>query len=218
MNLLQLTPEGKIVMELASGAKSYTELRRLTKLSDRWLSKKLKELVEASVVELRDNRYNLTKPGVIYSDPLVLEYFKAKTAPIGKAKLIADELGRDRRVLAAVLFGSVAKGEATEESDLDLLVVSEGGIELNEEVYELAFKYNVPIEATFMGFEELLSHVQARTTFMLGVLEGYEVLYDRAGVGSIFSFLKAKVQERFSYDEEAGAWIQKSVQPTSTAP
>ena len=44
MNLVQLTPEGKIVMELAAGAKSYTELKRFTKLSDRWLSKKLKEL------------------------------------------------------------------------------------------------------------------------------------------------------------------------------
>ena len=218
MNLVQLTPEGKIAMELATGAKSYTELKRLTKLSDRWLSKKLKELVAAGVVELRDNRYGLAKLDIIYNDPLALEYLKARAAPLGKARLIGGGLGRDHRVLAVVLFGSVAKGRATEESDLDLVVITEGGVELNEEIYKITFRYNLPIETTFMSFEELLSHVQARTTFLLGVLEGYEVLYDRAGIGNILSFLKTEVEGRFYYDEEAGAWIQKSVLPTSTAP
>lgn len=216
--LLQLTPKGKIIIELVLGAKTYTELKCLTKLSDRWLSKKLQELVKAKMVELRDNKYSLIKPSIIHSDPLALECFKARAAPIGKARLIADELSRDLRVLAAVLFGSVAKGKAGEESDLDLLIITEGGIELNDELYALAFKYDIPIEATFMSFEELLSHIQAKTTFLLGVLEGYEVLHDRAGIRGILSFLKTKVEEKFLYDEEAGAWIQKSVLPTSTAP
>lgn len=217
MNLVQLTPEGKIVMELAAGAKTYTELKRLTQLSDRWLSRKLKELVVAGVIELRENKYSLAKLDTIYDDPLALECFKTRASPLGKAKLIADELGRDHRVLAVVLFGSVAKGRATEESDLDLMIITEGGVELNEEVYELAFRYDLPIEATFMSFEELLSHVQSRTTFLLGVLEGYEMLHDRAGIGNLISFLKAEVEGKFFYDEGAGAWIQKSVLPTSTA-
>ncbi|MDI6643403.1 MAG: nucleotidyltransferase domain-containing protein [Candidatus Hodarchaeaceae archaeon] len=216
MNLVQLTPEGKIVMELAAGAKTYTELRRLTKLSDRWLSKKLKELMAADVVELRDNKYGLTKLDIIYHDPIALECFKARTTPLSKAKLIGEELSQDPRVLAVVLFGSIAKDRANKESDLDLVIITEGGAELNEEVYEVSFKYNVPIEATFISFEELLSHVQARTTFLLGVLEGYEVLYDRAGIENILSFLKSEVEERFSYDEGAGAWIRKNVPLTST--
>lgn len=218
MELLQLTPEGKIVMELAASAKTYTELKRATKLSDRWLSKKLKELTAAGAVELRGNKYNLAKLDIIYNDPLALEYFKSRASPLGKAKLIVEELSRDPRVLAAVLFGSIAKNRATEESDLDLVVITQGGVELNEEIYELAFKYDLPIEAIFMSFEELLSHVQARTTFLLGVLEGYEVLYDRVGIEKILSFLKVEVERRFSYEEEAGAWIQKSAPLTSIAP
>ncbi len=216
MNLLQLTPEGKIVMELASGAKSFTELKHLTKLSDRWLSKKLEELAHAGVVELRNGKYGLIKPEVIHRDPLASIYFRARASPEGKAKLIADELSRDRRVLAVVVFGSVAKGVAEEESDVDLLVITEGGVELDEEVYGLSFKYDVPIEAIFMSYEELLSHAQAKTTFLLGVLEGYDVLHDRAGLEGLLSFLKAKVEERFSYDKEAGAWILRSASPTST--
>lgn len=218
MNLVQLTPEGKIVMELAANAKSYTELRSLTGLSDRWLSKKLKELVAAGVVELRDNRYYLAKLDVINNDPLALEYLKARKSPFSKARLIGEELGQDRRVLAVILFGSVAKDRATEESDLDLVIVTKRAIELNEEIYRLAFRYDLPVEATFISFEEFLSHVQARTTFLLGVVEGYEVLYDRAGIGNILSYLKVEVEERFTYDEEAGAWIQKSALHTSTAP
>ena len=218
MNLIQLTPEGKIVMELADCAKSYTELKRLTRLSDRWLSKKLKELAAAGVVELRDNRYGLAKLDIIYNDPLALGYLKARMTPLSKARLIGEELGRNHRVQAVILFGSVAKDRATEESDLDLMMITEAGVELNEEIYKLAFKYDLPIEATFMSFDELLSHVQAKTTFLLGVLEGYEVLYDRAGIGNILSFLKVEVEGRFFYDEEAGAWIQKSVLPTLTAP
>jgi predicted nucleotidyltransferase len=218
MRLLQLTPEGKIVMELAAGAKNYTKLRQLTKLSDRWLSRTLKKLRAARVIELRDGKYHLAKPEIIYDDPLASECFKARTDPLGKAKLIGGELGRDPRVLAVVLFGSTAKHKTTEESDLDLMIITDGGIELNEEVYELAFRYDLPIEATFMGFEEFLSHTQANTTFLLGVLEGYEVLYDRAGVGNILSFLKANIRKKFFYDEEAGAWIQKSALPTTKAP
>jgi len=215
--LVQLTPEGKIVMELAAGAKTYTELKHLTKLSDRWLSKKLRELMAAAVIELRGNRYSLIKPDVIYRDALAKEFFKAAAAPAGKARMIANELGQNRNVLAVVLFGSVAKGKITEESDLDLLLITKSEVELNEEIYELAFRYDVPIEATFMSFEELLSHVQAKTTFLLGILEGYEVLFDRAGVEYILSFSKTIVEEKFSYDEEAGAWIRKSALPTSTA-
>ena len=81
------------------------------------------------MVELQDNRYSLAELAIIYDNPLALEYLKARIAPLSKARLIGEELGRDHRVLAAVLFGSVAKGKATEESDLDLMVITEG--ELN---------------------------------------------------------------------------------------
>lgn len=197
-------------MELVAGPKTYTELRRSTGLSDRWLSKKLKELVAKGWVELLGNRYGLAKPSVLCDDPLALECFKARATPLGKARLIAEELGRKREVLAIVLFGSVAKGEVKEEGDLDLLVITEGGVELDKDIYELSFKYDFPLEAVFMSFEELLSHIQERTTFLLGVLEGYRVLHDRAGIEGILSFLKAEIEKKFFYDEEAGAWIRKS--------
>jgi predicted nucleotidyltransferase len=205
-------------MELATGAKTYTELKRQTGLSDRWLSKKLKELVAAGAVEPRNDGYRLKKSEIIHRDPVALEYFKLKAGALSKARLIGEELGQDRRVLTVVLFGSTAGGWESHESDLDLLIVTKGGAELDEEIYELAFKYGLPIEATFMGFEELLSHVQAKTAFLLGVLENYEVLHDRTGIEHILSFLKAEVEEEFYYDEEAGAWIRKSVPPISTPP
>lgn len=216
--LVQLTPEGKIALALVEGSKTYTELKRFTRLSDRWLSRKLAELMETETIELRNGKYCLIKTSIIASDPLAFEFFKSAVTPLAKARSISDELGRNPKVLAVVLFGSVAKGRMSEESDLDFLIITNGESELNEEVYELMFKYDVPIEAFFMSYEELLSHVQMKSTFLLGVLEGYRVLFDRAGVEHILSFLDGEVREEFVYSEEAGAWIRRSAPLISTAP
>jgi len=149
---------------------------------------------------------------------LMTGYLRTRTSPLGKARLIAEELSQNPQILAIVLFGSVGKGEETAESDIDFLTITKGKVYLNDEVYELMFKYDVPVEAIFMDFDELLSNVRAKTTFLLGVLEGYKVLYDRAGVEQILSFLKEQVNEEFAYDKEAGAWLLRSKRPTSTRP
>lgn len=199
-----------MVLALVDGAKSYAELKRLTGLSDRWLSKKLKELAERGIVKRVGGKYALARPEVVYSDEVALAYLRSRASPLSKARLIAGELGRDEKVLAVVLFGSVAKGTSSEESDVDLLVITDGDVELYDEVYELSFKYAVPLEAIFVSFDDFLLHARLRSTLLLGVIEAYDVLYDRVGVASVLSYLREKIEEEFAYDEEAGAWIRRS--------
>ena len=215
--LVEITPEGKIVAALIESPKSYSELKLYTGLSDRWLSKKLKELSFAGLIDHYRNRYQLKEPAeIIGADPVFAQFLQGKASLIAKAKLIAEEVGRNEGVVAIILFGSVAKGEAAEDSDIDLLVVTEGEMEetLNDLVYELMFRYNVPVEAVFLTYDDLIINLQAKTAFSFGLLEGYKVLFDRGGVDTFLDIKRKEVQDDWIYDEEAGAWFQKRVLST----
>lgn len=219
--LVEITPEGKIVAALIEGPKSYGGLKSATGLSDRWLSKKLKELSLSGLIEHYENDYQLKNPTeIIEADPVFAQYLQGKTSLKVKARLIAEEISHNERVIAVILFGSVAKEQATEESDIDLLVVTEVKIEdqLNNTVYNLMFKHDVPVEAVFLTYEDLIINLQAKTVFSFGLLEGYRVLYDRGGVETLLSIKKKEIQEDWICDEEAQAWIQKKLIPTLKPP
>jgi len=115
-----------------------------------------------------------------------------------KARLIADEISFNN-VIAVVLFGSLAKGIAREESDIDLSIITESKEpkDLNEKIYELMFRYDVLVEAVFLNFDELLTHVIEKASFLLGILEGYLVLYDRGDIEEILALKKNEVERIF---------------------
>lgn len=217
LKLVEITPEGKIIAALIESPKSYGELKLYTGLSDRWLSKKLKELSFAGLIEHYRSRYQLKEPAeIIAADPVFAQFLQAKASLMAKAKLIAEEASRNEGVVAIILFGSVAKGEVAEDSDIDLLVVTEREMEetLNDLVYKLMFKYNVPVEALFLTYDDLIINLQAKTAFSFGLLEGYKVLFDRGGVNTLLDIKRKEVQDGWIYDEEAGAWFQKRVLST----
>lgn len=217
MKLLEIKPEGKILKALLEGSKSYSELKYITSLSDRWLSKKLTELSSKSLIERSDNQYQLKSSSrVMNIDPLFTRLLNIGLTLEEKARLIADEISSGN-VIAVVLFGSLAKGKSGEESDIDILVVteSEEPNELNETVYSLMFRYDVPVEAVFLSFDEVLAHALEKTSFLLGILEGYEVLYDQGGVEEILALKKNEVEKEYTYDEVGDTWIQKKLLHTS---
>ena len=221
LKLIEITPEGKIVAALAEGQKSYSELKFLTGLSDRWLSKKLKELSSAGIIGRRGKRYQLKKLGrIIDSDSIFARFLLERLSLRSKAKLIADELSDDERVLGIILFGSVAKNEISEESDIDLLVITEEEMEeeLNGKIYDLMFKYNVPVESISLTLEDLIINLYMETTFAFGLLESYVVLFDRGGIETLLFIKRKKILEDWIYDEEAGAWIQKKLRSTLKSP
>ena len=215
--LVKVTPEGKIIAALAESPKSYSELKLSTGLSDRWLSRKLRELSLTGLIEHRGNRYQLKDLAeIVAADPVFAQFLQGKMSLVTKAKLIAEEMAQNEAIVAVILFGSVAKGEATEDSDIDLLVVTEREMEetLNDVVYKLMFKYDVPVEAIFLTYDDLIINLQAKTTFSFGLLEGYRVLFDRGGVKTLLDIRKKAIQNNWIYDEEAGAWFQKKVLST----
>lgn len=214
--LVEITPEGKIVAALVEGPKNYGELKSATRLSDRWLSKKLRELSSNGLIEHHEGHFRLKNPAqIINADPIFAQFLQKTVSLKLKAKLIAEEISLNREVVAIVLFGSVAKDEANDDSDIDMLVVTESEIEetLSHKLYDLMFKYNVPVEAIFLTYEDLIINLQAKTALSFGFLEGYQILYDRGGVENLFSIKRKEFLESWVYDEEAETWIQRRLLP-----
>jgi len=213
LKLIDLTAEGRVVAALVGGPKTYSQLRLLTGLSNRWLSEKLKRLRSAGVIELGEGKYQLNRPGTILEDTVFLQYLKRSLTPIGKAFIAAERIAREDQVVAIILFGSVAKRVSTEDSDIDLLIITneDGDVEseLNDQIYNLMFSLDVPIEALFLTYDELLLNLQARTTFIFGIAEGYAVLYDRGGVEKMLNLITEEIERKWRYEEEAGAWLLK---------
>ncbi|MCP8322494.1 MAG: nucleotidyltransferase domain-containing protein [archaeon] len=210
--LVEITPKGRIVAALIEGPKSYGELKSATGLSDRWLSKKLRELSSTRIIEHYGNRYRLRNLiEIIDVDLIFAQLLQTRASLKVKARLIAEEISYNKQVVAVVLFGSVAKGKAKEESDIDILIVVDREMDdqLNSIVYNLMFKYDVSIEAIIQTYDELIENLQAKTAFSFGLLEGYQVLYDHGGVEGLLSIKKREMEEDWVYDGEAGAWIQK---------
>ena len=214
--LVELTPEGRILSSLIGGGRSYSALKEKTGLSDRWLSRKLEDLKARDIVEKRGELYQAKQVAALLdSEPFFAGYVKTNGSLRAKASLIAEELAKDEGITAIILFGSAAKGSERNDSDIDLAIVTETETEeeLNERVYDAMFKHNAPVEAVFMTYEDLLINLHVMTSLAFGLLEGYQVLYDRDGVESLFSIKKRQMLEGWAYNEEAGAWVPKKLSP-----
>ncbi len=95
-----------------------------------------------------------------------------------------------RRVLAKygdridniILFGSVARGDAKEESDIDILVVSDVSLEeLVDISFPILLKYGKLISAKDMKKERLEYLNKEGYSFVRNVLKEGVVLYERVG-------------------------------------
>ena len=220
MKLVELTPEGKIILALLKEPRTFADLQKETKLSATWISKKLKELASQGIIRRREDRaYELVGIPEPADDVSSLFAELAKKVAGGlslqeRAQAIASELARRDDVLAIVLFGSVARGAATEESDLDLLIVVREEVDLTDEVYELMLRYDVPIEPIVMAYDEFLSMLASESVFLFSIVEGYRILLDRAGVREALAIKSDRIRSEWVYDEEAGAWFKRSISRT----
>ena len=105
-----------------------SELVRLTELAPRTVQLELDRLVEGEVLtERRDGnrRYVRANP----QNPLYESLRQILMKTEGFADVLAAALRTDDKVELAFVFGSMAAGTARSESDVDLLVVGDAGLE-----------------------------------------------------------------------------------------
>jgi len=100
MKLVEFTKEGLIVQALMEGPLRYKELKEKTRMSDAWLSRKLRELQNLGVIISRGEKY-------------YLEWGRFREALKNEktyiARMIAQEIARTHNVVAVILFGSLAR-------------------------------------------------------------------------------------------------------------
>jgi predicted nucleotidyltransferase len=208
VELVSLTPEGKIVLALKHGKHTYSELKFETGLSDRWLTVKLEELESEGVVKKSGRWYGL-------AGRLDVPAYELSLYMSFQAKRMADELAKLPFVKMIVLFGGVAQKKANELSDLDIIIVASEPIEkvkmeITPEISKLEMKYHIMIEPLILTEEDFLDNVYSREGGVIyGVAEGFEVLVDKTG--KLARTLHNSVQEikrSHEYLKEARIWLK----------
>ncbi len=200
LRLFTLTPEGRIIRALTEGEKSFSELVKETGLSGRWLSVKLKQLLQLGVVKFSSEGYQAN-------------YEKLRSILGGSLKEIAwiaacEIVEKHPEVLSVLLYGSVAKGKTSEESDIDLLVVSEKPLDLSDDEYKISIKYGVVLEITSITLTEFLSMLHFKSSLIFGVLEGYEVLFDSVGIAALLKVYMKDISKDWSYNKDEEIWVK----------
>ena len=98
-------------------------------------------------------------------------------------KAIVDAVAPER----VVLFGSHAKGEATPDSDLDLLIIEEEGFGQGRSrrkemamLWRLLARFEVPKDILLYSRDEVESLAQTRNHVVAHALREGRLLYDRS--------------------------------------
>lgn len=208
MELVSLTPGGKVALVLSHGKHTYKELKMETGLSDRWLTVKLRELESAGIVKKSGRWYWLAKK-------LNFSAYELSLYMNFQAKRMADELAKLPFVRAIFLFGGVAQKRADELSDLDMIIVVDGPIEkvkrkVVSKISELEMKHHIMIEPLILTGEDFLDNVYSSEGGVIyGVAEGFEVLVDKTG--KLAKILQSRVEEirrSHEYLSEARIWLK----------
>ncbi len=212
-----LSPDVKILCSLGGGSVPYKAFRTLkltTGLSATWLSKKLKEMMKASLITMDGRFYTLTQEGKEkfrridgYAYPLFL---------LEKAHLFSKKISEMPAVEGVILFGSLAQGRGGVNSDLDLLIVIQNGTytkKLEKALKELAYRYEIPGELSIVEEASFKAHMGRESPLSLafGVLESYQLLLDKHGrISVLLNEIKKRMEEKYEYIEEARIWLKKS--------
>lgn len=209
MKLVEFTKEGLIVHALMGGSLRYKDLKTATGLSDAWLSKKLQELLQLGIIFLRDGHYRLRVERL-------QEALRNEKTFI--ARLIVQEIMKNRDVLAVVLFGSLVR-DSRKEADIDLLIVTTHE-EFNpvETSVEMLRKFGVAVDILHVTLKDLLGWLYEKPPILFGVLSGYEIFFDRGYFTDFFEMLKKEVAKDWVYVEEDKLWLRKELLPRISKP
>ncbi len=208
MDLVSLTPEGRILSTLEHGKHTYGELRFESGLSDRWLTIKLEELQRQAVVEKNGKWYGRR-------GDLVISAYELSLFMISQARRMADELAKLRFVRAIILFGSVARRNADEYSDLDMMIVVSKPVHrakkmVLSKISELEASYHMTIEPLILSGEDFLDNVRSHEGgIVYGMAEAYEVLVEKTdGFGEALRNRVDEIKRGHHYLEEARIWLK----------
>lgn len=212
--MARLSPTGKVIFALWDAPVRFGSLKTATGLSGAWLNRTLKQLHQKGVIEydVTSRTYAVKKTEQLRTqvDSLMPVYLTEI------ASMVAEELAKDKRVLAIILFGSVAMGKVTRESDIDFLVVLEDldrkiEREFISRLSDIGFKFGIAIEPVLLSRDDFEDTLAADVGLIFGLARGYEVLYDKElpSLARLLGESVARVRNEYSFKEEGEIWLPK---------
>jgi predicted nucleotidyltransferase len=95
---------------------------------------------------------------------------------------VATRIGNETGALQVILFGSHARGEAGENSDVDLMIIAESDLprfKRSREIYQLFKPYPFGMDLLVYTPEEVRKGKRSELSFVSNVLREGKILYDR---------------------------------------
>ena len=93
------------------------------------------------------------------------------------ARLLAEKARQTLDVRQVILFGSYAKGTATDDSDIDIAVITDSPVndwlETSAELYRISGSINLALEPHLLDYEH------DRSGFLEEIRKTGELIYDR---------------------------------------
>lgn len=230
-----------------TGAARFRDLRAVVQ-NPRTLSAKLKALGSMGLVERAGSTYRLTERGRKVAEKLVeiAELIRPQPPIVGVERIphayyapvvkkfcekLLEVFGK--RLVAVVLFGSIARGDWRRDSDIDLIIVADGWSNkrvwerirelcMVEEMVEASVEYARAVEAGYVPrFQPYpLSPEEAarfNRIYLDVVLDGI-ILFDREGFANrVLSSFRKKLEKmgakRVVLPNGSYYWVLKDVEP-----
>jgi len=177
-NLLSSNMQQKIFRLYFSQTNRKHYLRELERLLDEPVGNIRRELLRWSKAGLflREKVGNLTYYSLNTSFPLYEELKAIVSKTIGIEYILKEGLKTIESIHVAIIYGSVASGEDTGNSDIDILLIGNPDMdELVNNVQEMEKKLGREINYVLYTPEEFKRKKEAQNTFIIDVLRNSKV-------------------------------------------
>ncbi len=190
-NILGSRVKIKILRKLALFDKrefTFEELSKSLNLSFGAVHPALKGLSDARIVAARkmgkSKLYSINKKHLIFKE--IKSLFNAETASFLKVAMKFAKTADKKWIENIVLFGSVARGEASEKSDIDILIIykkNESSVRENigKQAQKFLDVYDLETVPTYLSVKEALKRRKRFDRFMMNVLNEGKLLYGDIG-------------------------------------
>ena len=150
------------------------EIERRSGLNDSTIRQELTKLVRLDLVQSRrdSNRvyYRAKTENPLYPEIRNLVLKTSGLADVLKSALV------DKRIRVAFVFGSIARGDETATSDIDLMVIGQLGLrDLSRLLSGIQEKIGREVNPYVLKEEELRKRVRAKEPFVSSVLESPKI-------------------------------------------
>ena len=164
----------RLLLSGTGGELHVREIERRSGLNDSTIRQELRKLVRLDLVQSRrdSNRvyYRAKTENPLYPEICNLVIKTSGLADALKSALV------DKRIRVAFVFGSIARGDETATSDVDLMVIGQLGLrDLSRLLSGIPEKIGREVNPHVLKEEELRKRIRAKEHFVSNVLESPKI-------------------------------------------